>query len=42
MYLQNTRILTKRLLGKRDANICETINRFGIEVDRNIVGMFET
>jgi hypothetical protein len=34
--------LNKEVAGESDANICETINRFGVQVDRNIIGMFET
>jgi len=38
---QMPRILTKRLLGKRDASICETMNTFDVNADCSIMGMFE-
>jgi hypothetical protein len=34
-------ILTKRLLGKREASICEAMNTFDVNADCNIIGMFK-
>jgi hypothetical protein len=31
----------KKLLGKRDASICETMNTFDVNADCNMIGMFE-
>jgi len=38
---QIPRIFTRRLLGKHDASICETMDTFEVNADCSIIGMFE-